>query len=196
MYDYIGGIMLELLKKYIPKNEQEEIDKKAIIKFIESNHDYLERSNMIAHMSSSAIVVNEDMDKVLFAYHNIYDSWGWVGGHNDGDNDPLNVALKEAKEETGVQNIRPFSEDIFMIDVIYVFNHFKNGKYVNDHLHLNTTYLMIADENDELTIKPDENSGVAWFDIETVFQYISEERIKSVYQKAFNEIKRIKSLLS
>ena len=55
---------------------------------------------------------------------------------------------------------------------------------------------MIADENDELTIKPDENSGVAWFDIETVFQYISEERIKSVYQKAFNEIKRIKSLLS
>lgn len=185
--------MLELIKKYVPKNEQERIDQKSMIQFIEKNDDYLDRTNLVAHMSSSAIVVNEDMDKVLFAYHNIYDSWGWVGGHNDGDSDPLHVALKEAKEETGIKNVKPYSEDIFILDTIYVFNHIKNGKYVNDHLHLNTTYLMIADENDELTVKPDENSGVAWFDIETVFEHISEERIKSVYKKAFNEIKRIKS---
>ncbi len=185
--------MLDLIKNYIPKNEQEKIDRLAMIQFIENNENYLDRSNLVGHMSSSAIIVNETMDKVLFAHHNIYDSWGWVGGHNDGDSDPLHVAVKEAKEETGISNIRTYSDDIFLLDVIYVFNHIKNGNYINDHIHLNTTYLMIADENDELSIKPDENSGVAWFDIETVFEHISEERIKTVYNKAFNEIKRIKN---
>ena len=184
--------MLELIKKYIPKNEQEEMDKKTIIQFIEKNDDYLERTNLVAHMSSSAIVVNEAMTKVLFAHHNIYNSWGWLGGHNDGDPDSLKVAIKEAKEEAGIKNIRPYSEEIFMIDVIYVFNHIKHGKYVNDHLHLNTTYLLIAEETDNLIVKPDENSGVAWFDIETVFDYVSEERIQAVYKKAFNQIKTIR----
>lgn len=184
--------MIELIKKYVPKNEQEEKDQKAMIQFMENNDDYLSRSNLVAHMSSSAIVVNEKMDKVLFAHHNIYDSWGWVGGHNDGDSDPLHVAIKEAKEETGLSNVKPYSNEIFLIDVIYVFNHIKNGNFINDHLHLNTTYLMIADEKEKLVVKPDENSGVAWFDIETVFEHISEKRILTVYKKAFNEIKRIK----
>jgi 8-oxo-dGTP pyrophosphatase MutT (NUDIX family) len=185
--------MLELIKKYVPKNEQEKVDKQTIIQFIENNDDYLKRTNLVAHMSSSAIVVNREMTKVLFAYHNIYDSWGWVGGHNDGESDSLYVALKEAKEETGIKNVKPYSNDILMLDVIYVFNHIKNGSYVGDHLHLNTTYLLIADENDELVVKPDENSGVAWFDIDTVFEHVSEERIKSVYIKAFKEIKSIRN---
>jgi len=186
--------MKQLLENYNPKNEQEIVDKQTMLEFIEINHDYLDRTNKIAHMTSSAIVVNKAMDRVLFAHHNIFNSWGWVGGHNDGDNNPLRVAIKEAKEETGVKNIVPYSEDILVIDVIYVFNHIKNGNYVNDHLHLNTTYLLIADENDELSVKQDENSGVKWFDIETVMEHITEDRIKAVYNKAFNIIKGLKTI--
>ena len=74
------------------------------------------------------------------------------------------------------------------------FNHKKHGKYVSDHLHLNTTHLLIADENDDLSVKIDENSGVAWFDIETVMNHITEDRIKSVYKKAFDEIAKIKNV--
>ena len=91
--------MFEKLRLYQPVNEQEAIDKKAMLQFIEHNKDVLYRTNLIAHMTSSAIVMNQSMDKVLFAHHNIYNSWGWVGGHNDGDPDCLHVALKEAKEE-------------------------------------------------------------------------------------------------
>ena len=185
--------MLQLIENYKTHNEQEEMDKKAIIQFIRKNDDYLNRTNLIAHMTSSAIVVNETMDKVLFAHHNIYDSWGWVGGHNDGDSNPLHVAIKEAKEETGISQVSPYSRNIFMLDVIYVFNHNKNRKFVNDHLHLNTTYLLIADEKEQLKVKPDENSGVAWFDIDTVLDYVTEDRIKTVYKKAFEKIRIIAS---
>lgn len=184
--------MYNSLKEYQPVNEQEQKDKEAILGFIERNPDVLERTNLIAHLTSSAIVMNKALNKVLFAHHNIYNSWGWVGGHNDGDSDCLHVAIKEAKEETGVQNIYPYTEEILGIDIIYVSNHIKNDMYVSDHLHLNVTYLLIADEEDELKINVQENSGVRWFSVEEVFQYVSEDRMISVYQKLFEQVQKNK----
>lgn len=182
---------LQSFEKYIPKCEQEKTDRKSILEFIERNNDCLERTNLVAHITSSAIVVNKDMNKVLFAHHNIYNSWAWVGGHNDSNPDLLHVAIKEAREETGIVNIQPYNDKILGIDVIYVRNHIKNGTYVSDHLHLNAMFLLVGDEKDELIVKEDENSGVRWFLISEVMNYVNEDRIKAVYQKAFNEIKKL-----
>jgi len=183
-------------KDFVAKCEQEEVDKAAIITFIEKNDDALLRTNLIAHITSSAIIVNEAMDKVLFAHHNIYNSWAWVGGHNDGNPNLLEVAIKEAKEETGIKNVKPYNEELLGIDVILVENHIKRGKYVGDHLHLNATYLLVASETEKLTIKADENSGVKWFKISEVLNYVNEERIKTVYQKIFERIIQIKNDLN
>lgn len=186
-------MFIEKITNYIPKNEQEIADKRTILKYIKNNPDVLHRSNEIAHMTSSAIVINESMTKILFAFHNIFQSWSWVGGHNDGDNDCLAVAIREAKEETGVKNIRPYNEDIFMIDTLYVPCHYKKGVFISDHLHLNITYLLIADENDSLFVKKDENSGVKWFEIDDVLNHVSEPRMHLVYQKAIDRIKTIRN---
>jgi ADP-ribose pyrophosphatase YjhB (NUDIX family) len=182
----------ELFLNYIPKNEQEKTDLKLILDFINHNQDALFRTNLTAHVTSSAFVVNQMMDKILFAYHNIYDSWAWVGGHNDGNPNLLEVAMSEAMEETGVKNIYPFSKDIFTVDVIYVKNHIKNNHYVPDHLHLNASFLLIADESDQLLINEKENSGVKWFDLNQALSIISEDRMKPVYEKAFNLIKKLR----
>lgn len=181
------------LKRYQPYNEQEAFDQKAILSFIARNPDFLDRSNLIAHFTVSSIVVNPAMDKVLFAHHNIYKSWGWLGGHNDGDPDILHVALKETEEETGVKRLTPYSDQIFMLDTIYVPNHIKHGKHVSDHLHLNVTFLLIADEQERLMINEHENSGVKWFWIEEVLREVKEPRMIPVYTKAFEKIKAIKA---
>ena len=182
----------EAIANYIPKNEQEVVDQRTILRFIDTNPDVLDRSNTIAHLTSSAIVVNASLSKVLFAHHNLYRSWGWVGGHNDGDSDLLHVAIKEATEETGVMGIKPYSEDIFMLDVIHVTNHLKKGKVVGDHLHLNVTYLLIGDESQTPQHKPDENSGVRWFTFDEALEHVSEARMKPVYRKAFDAIEALK----
>lgn len=175
--------LLEDLKKYTPKNEQETIDLKAMLLFIERNDDCLLRDNLVAHFTSSAIVMNKSLDKVLFAHHLIYNSWAWVGGHNDGMDDCLEVAIKEAKEETGLKNVESLTEEIAGIDIIYVMSHIKRGVHVSDHLHMNLTYILIADEQEELFIKADENTAVKWFGIKEVFNHISEPRMKPIYQK-------------
>lgn len=180
----------DILSAYTPKNEQETYDKALMLAFIQRNPDYLLRSNLTAHLTSSAFVVNKDMTKVVFAFHHIYQSWAWVGGHNDGNPNSLEVAMKEAMEETGLKSIQPYSEDLLTIDVIYVPNHIKKGAYVPDHLHLNMTYLLMADDNEIPSHNPAEHADVRWFLIDEVFQYVYEDRMKPIYQKAFEEIKK------
>lgn len=183
----------EALKHYHPMNEQEEVDLKLMTSFINAHDDYLERSNLYGHMTSSAFIVNKNMDKIVFGYHNIYQSWSWIGGHADGDYDLLQVAIKETHEETGLKRVYPFDESIFSIDVIYVANHIKHKKYIPDHLHLNISYLLIADEEELLYHNQEEHQGVAWFNIDDVLDIISENRMKSVYEKAIQKIKMLRN---
>ena len=121
---------------------------------------------------------------MLMAFHKIYQSWAWTGGHADGDRDLLAVAKREAMEETGVTEIRVISEDIFSLEILTVDGHEKRGVYVPSHLHLNVTYLLEADEAEVLRIKPDENSGVRWFLLEEALAACSEPwMIERVYKK-------------
>lgn len=154
------------IEHYKPFNEQEEHDKKMILYCLNQNQNVFMRESSLAHMTASAWVVNQDRTKVLMAYHNIYHSWSWLGGHADGETDLLQVALREVREESGVKNVRPITEEIYSLEVLTVDGHVKKGEYVSSHLHLNITYLLEADEADTLSIKEDENSGVAWFPLE------------------------------
>ena len=176
----------EAIEKYLPCCEQEARDKAVILSFIDSAPDAFERSNLIAHMTASAWVTNEAHDGVLMAYHNIYDSWAWLGGHADGEEDLLAVALREVREESGVKHARPASENIFSLEVLTVDGHEKRGAYVSSHLHLNVTYLLIADDSDALTVKPDENSGVRWFTPEGAIEASSEPWFRERIYKKLN----------
>ena len=156
----------EQIRAYRPVNEQEERDKELILRCLETEKDIFTRENHLAHMTASAWIVNEPRTKVLMAYHNIYKSWSWLGGHADGETDLLKVALKEAQEESGIRHVKPVSEKIYSLEVLTEDGHVKKGAYVSSHLHLNVTYLLQAEETDVLHIKEDENSNVAWFPLE------------------------------
>lgn len=176
------------IKKYAACSEQEKKDKEIIIKCAEMFDDVLTRNNEIAHITSSAFVINKTRNKVLMVYHNIYNSWSWTGGHADGEKDLLYVADKEVKEETGIRNIQPLSDEIISLDVLPVLGHTKRGKYVAPHLHLSVAYLMEGDENDRLISKPDENSGVKWILFEEIDSYSDESHMKVVYKKIVDKV--------
>lgn len=174
---------MKMLENFIPYNEQETQDKIVMMKYINDFENIYERENVYAHMTSSPWIINEKGDKVLMIYHNIFNSWGWCGGHCDGDKDIINVALREGKEETGLHELQLVREELLAIDILPVPPHVKHGKFVSAHVHLNTAFLCIAKESLPLQIKPDENSGVKWIPIEKINSYVSEEDMKVVYQK-------------
>ena len=180
----------EDIARYEPFNEQEMRDKDVILRFLEENDDAFLRENLIAHMTASAWVVNPKRDRVLMVYHRIYDSWSWTGGHADGEEDLLAVALREVTEETGVTHVRPVSEDIFSLETVTVDGHEKRGEYVSSHLHLNVTYLLEADDTEPLRICEDENKGVAWFGLDEALEASTEPWfVKRIYGKLNEKLK-------
>ena len=157
------------LEEYLPFNEQEECDRAAILAQLEAAEaagaDAIARlwgRGDPAHMTASAWVVSPDRSQVLMAYHNLYRSWAWLGGHADGERDLRSVALCEVREESGLAHVRLAVPDILSLEVLTVDGHMKRGCYVSSHLHLNLTFLVEADPTEPLRIKPDENSRVGW----------------------------------
>lgn len=176
---------------YKPFNEREALDREVMLDYISNTEDILTRENKIAHMTTSAWIVNKERTKVLMIYHNIYDSWAWVGGHADGDEDLIHVAKKEIEEETGIKNVKLLLDGIYGLNVITVDNHIKRGKVVNSHLHFDIEFLFEADENDMIRIKEDENSGVRWINLDEVEKYSSEEKMKPIYRTLTEKLKDI-----
>ena len=192
--------LLNQIEHYKPFNEQEEMDKLLVLNWIKNNANAFSRENTVAHMTASAWVVNEDRSKVLMVYHNIYNSWSWLGGHADGETDLLAVALREVREEAGISHVRPVSEEIFSLESLTVDGHMKKGRYVSSHLHLNVTYLLEADSKEAVSIKADENSGVAWFSPEEALKKSTEpwfvENVYSTLIEKTTECKCFKQTLT
>ncbi len=153
------------LRNFRPWNEQEERDRAALLRLLEGGQAPCGREDP-AHLTASAWVVSPGRDRVLLAYHNLYNSWAWLGGHADGERDLLSVALREVREESGLEDVRPVSPDIYSVEILTVDGHEKRGRYVSSHLHLNVTFLLEADPAAPVRRKADENSAVAWFSLE------------------------------
>lgn len=179
------------LQQFQPYNQQETQDRTVMLAYMEQFPNIYERENVFAHMTSSPWIMNQTRDKVLMIYHNIYRSWGWCGGHCDGDKDMIHVALKEGMEETGLRTLQLQSDHVLAIDILPVPPHIKRGNFVSSHVHLNATYLCTADETLPLKEKPDENSGVMWIPIDKINDFVTEEDMKVVYAKLIEKAKQL-----
>lgn len=190
-----GNNYMEKLRKeietYLPFNEQEEQDQRQFLRLLEHMPDLLTRENDVAHITVSAWFVNLDRTKVLMAYHNIYQSWAWLGGHADGNPDVRQVIRKEIEEESGLTDIRFLTDDIFSLESLTVDGHEKRGTYISSHLHLNLTFLLEADEHLPLRIKPDENSQIGWINISEIAEKSTEKWfVDRIYFKLCQKVLR------
>lgn len=175
--------LINQLLNYKSADDFEEAEKLAFANFLKKNDDAYYRTNSIAHITASSWIVNEDFTKVLMCYHNIYKSWSWTGGHADGEKDLKAVAIREAKEETGIENIETITPDFYDVEVIPVPAHRKRGFAVGNHLHLNVTYLLKANERDILKVKEDENTKVAWIDFDKLDEMVEEKDMLPLYHR-------------
>ena len=174
----------QIIAAFQPGNGREAAEQRTMLEIIAQQGDaLLHRSNTLAHMTASAIIVNSSRTKTLMAFHKIYNSWAWTGGHADGECDFEAIARREAQEETGIAGLRRLGSGAASIEILPVWAHKKRGQDIGSHLHLNVSYLFEADDALALRVAQDENSAVGWLEIDKLEEYVSEPPMLPIYRK-------------
>lgn len=150
--------ILNLLEKYQP-NEQEFEFKHRMIDFIKNNSNCFDRSLEDGHITASSWLVNKENDKALLLHHAKLNIWVQPGGHCDGDHDILQVALKEAREESGINNIKALSDQIFDIDIHLI----PESKKEKAHFHYDIRFLLQVIGDEQVALN-EESKNFIWID--------------------------------
>ena len=148
-----------LLKRYLPRHAEEIIFKTEMLHFIGLHENCFERSLEIGHITASSWLLNKGRTKALLMHHTKLDRWFQLGGHCDGNPDVLEVAIKEAREESGITQIEPVSNEIFDIDIHLI----PAKNQIKSHHHFDVRFLLEA-TGDEPIIQNGESKELRWID--------------------------------
>ena len=184
------------IKDFMPCSPREEADRQQMLLIIGGDGclpglkgQALFR-DPVGHMTVSALVFNRKRDKMLMVRHDIYGTWTWMGGHADGMMDLEAVAVKEAKEESGIQTLKKIYPGAVALHTLPVSFHVKKGQPVSAHLHLNVSYAFEGDEGEELKACPGENTGAAWIKMDELEYYSNEPDFIQIYRDILERIKK------
>ncbi|MEW5798890.1 MAG: NUDIX hydrolase [Bacteroidota bacterium] len=175
------NLLLGKLKEHRGIDPHEESMRLRIIEFVEKYPNCFERSLHIGHITGSAMIVNRLRTKTLLTHHHKLEKWLQLGGHSDGDPDTLNVALREAEEESGLKGIIAVSEKIFDVDVHLI----PARKHEPEHFHFDVRFLFEADDAQPLSIS-NESKDLAWITLERIAEYTTEESVLRMVRKILN----------
>jgi 8-oxo-dGTP pyrophosphatase MutT (NUDIX family) len=170
--------LLTLLENHHPTDPQEIIFTQQITTFVNENPDCFERSLLIGHVTGSAWIVDNSRQFTLLTHHRKLDKWFQTGGHCDGDSDVLNVALKEAQEETGLSDIQVINPNIFDIDI----HEIPERKGIPAHLHYDVRFLFQANMDEPFTVSS-ESTDLAWVELSEVSKLNNSESIMRMVRK-------------
>jgi 8-oxo-dGTP pyrophosphatase MutT (NUDIX family) len=172
--------VLALLRAHaaLPLDPHEKAMTAEVIRFAESEPECLHRTCVPGHLTGSAWVVSPDRKRTLLTHHHKLDKWLQLGGHADGDGDLLSVALREAREESGLTRLRVVSGEVFDVDRHWI----PERKTEPGHYHHDLRFMIEADPNEPLIIS-NESKDLAWVDINAVTSLNTEESMARMVRK-------------
>lgn len=158
--------------------------------FVETTDDCCERSHQAGHCTGSAFVVSPNLDRVLLLFHPFLQRWLQPGGHADGSFDLLDVARREANEESGLPftELRPYKlgnqeRTPFDLDIHPIPDRPEKGEPA--HFHYDLRFLLVADPKLELTAESPEML-LQWLKIDEVSTKTDEESVLRMVRKVQN----------
>ena len=171
-------LLLAKLDAYTAFDQAETRMYTILERFVQAHPQCFERSLEIGHITGSAWIVDLDKTHVLLTHHRKLDRWLQLGGHADGDPDILNVAWREAREESGLENVKSVSEDIYDLDVHAIPASSKEPA----HFHYDVRFLFIADRHTPLVISS-ESKDLAWVPVVDIEKYSVDDSILRMVHK-------------
>jgi 8-oxo-dGTP pyrophosphatase MutT (NUDIX family) len=171
---------LELLSAHLPRaaTPEEAEAVAATLAFIRAHPDHLLRTCREGHLTGSAWIVSPDRQRTLLTEHRKLHKWLQLGGHADGDPDLRAVALREAREESGLTRLRPLGAGLFDVD-----RHRIPARGAEpEHWHHDLRFLFEADPEEPLVLSS-ESKALAWVELSAVAGLNAEESMARMVRK-------------
>lgn len=171
--------LLEALRNYKTLYDEERSHVHRFIELLRHPNAY-QRDHLPGHITGSAWIINNEGSKVLLVKHAALHKWLQPGGHADGDENVLRVALREANEETGLYNLTPVGPGFLDID-IHLIPERKDLPFPQ-HDHYDVRFLFQADDREALTIS-NESTDLQWVELRDLEKFNSEKSILRLRSK-------------
>lgn len=170
--------ILALLRQHRPFDAQEVTMLADTIRFVEAQPDCFERTLLVGHVTGSAWIIDPKRQQALLIHHLKLDKWFQPGGHCDGHPNVLQVAMREAEEETGAA-VRALSDRIFDVDVHLI----PERKAEPAHYHYDIRFLFEADSEAPIVLSS-ESKDLRWVPLANVAQLNDSPSIMRMVTKS------------
>ncbi len=170
--------LLAELALYVPSDAAESAMVARMRAYLALHADAFERTSREGHVTGSAWIVDRALTAAVLLHHRKLGKWLQPGGHADGERDVREVALREAREESGLLSLAPVSHGIYDIDV-----HAIPARGADPaHAHYDVRFAFFADRA-EAPRGNDESHAVAWIPFADIERYAIDESVRRLVTK-------------
>jgi 8-oxo-dGTP pyrophosphatase MutT (NUDIX family) len=170
--------LLTLLAAHCPVDLDERLALERMTDFVRSHRDCFDRRLAEGHVTGSAWITSEASDRIVLVNHAKLRRWLQPGGHADGDADVARVALREAREETGLRSLALAAAAIYDVDVHEIPARGADGR----HFHYDVRFRFFADP-DEAPVSSAESTAVRWLTLREARRLAPERSVLRMIEK-------------
>jgi 8-oxo-dGTP pyrophosphatase MutT (NUDIX family) len=169
-----GPVLHALLTSYQAAGEAEAADLARMMPVAARAPDPWSRS-LPLHFTASALVVHPPTSRVLLRWHVRHGLWLQVGGHADpGESDPLRIAMREAREETGLADLVPWPDGSLRHAVMC---HVRASGSEPEHEHADLRYILATGSPDAIAAENDE-SPLRWLTVDAARELVGGNNLR------------------
>lgn len=153
------------------------------------------------HLTASMVVIDPQAEAVLLVFHNATQKWMFPGGHVDQNETPVEAALREVYEETGVRATVLDRQDIELPGMTWQPSPWltaeipapakpeRPGKPAEPaHHHIDLLFVGTARAHDRITVRIDEVASVRWQPLDELGDLDVRDEVPAVARAAHQRI--------
>jgi 8-oxo-dGTP pyrophosphatase MutT (NUDIX family) len=170
--------LLAELERYAPLDARERTMVDRLRAFVATHEACFERTLEAGHVTGSAWVIDRNGSAALLTHHRKLGKWLQLGGHADGDSDVRAVALREAREESGIAELASASDAIFDVDVHDIPARGEEPA----HVHYDVRFAFFA-ERGAIPVASAESHAVAWVPLAQIERFAVDDSVRRLVAK-------------
>jgi 8-oxo-dGTP pyrophosphatase MutT (NUDIX family) len=176
------ALLLDILDRYELDHPREFDRIERVRRFVRTHPDCFERSCLEGHVTGSAWVLSPDHRCVLLTHHAKLGRWLQLGGHADGETDPYAVALREAREESGLADFRPLAARGIPLPLDVDVHEIPARPGEPAHFHHDIRYALVATSGAP-PVRSEESRDLRWVSRDRLTDYSDEESLLRLEDK-------------